>query len=336
MKKWVIWAILAALLLAGCGEEAVLPDYAPAESEKLTICTSHKQEVWQPLVKEFENRTGIWVEVIEGGTNELLEQLESGTVTADLMFGGGVENLDSYTGLFTPYISCYDDDILPQYSSQGHYWTPFSSLPVVLIYNPKLLGPQAVTGWADLLRPDLAGKIAFADPGVSGSSYTALVTLLEALGGGQEETMRSFADALQGKQLSGSGEVLSAVASGEALVGITIEETALRRMEAGDALAMVYPREGTSCVPDGCAILENAAHPENARAFVDFTLCADVQQLLQTDFCRRSVRRDLAPAQGLLPLDSLTQVDYDVHWASENRDKLLMSWQFFFGAEETP
>lgn len=336
MKKWVIWTILASLLLAGCAEEAALPDYAPAESKKLTICTSHKQEVWQPLVKEFENRTGIWVEVIEGGTNELLEQLESGTVTADLMFGGGVESLESYTHLFTPYVSAYDEHILPQYRSDSHYWTPFSSLPVVLIYNPKLLGPQSVTGWADLLCPDLAGKIAFADPGVSGSSYTALVTLLEALGDEQEETLRSFADALQGKQLSGSGEVLSAVASGEALVGITIEETALRRMDAGEALAMVYPREGTSCVPDGCAILENAAHPENARAFVDFTLSTDVQQLLQTDFCRRSVRRDLAPAQGLLPLDSLTQVDYDVTWASENRDKLLMSWQFFFGAEETP
>lgn len=334
MKKWIIWVMLLPLVLLGCSQEGVVPDYAPEEGEKLTICTSHKQEVWQPLVKEFENRTGIWVEVIEGGTNELLEQLENGAVTADLMFGGGVESLECYASLFTPYTSSYDGEILPQYQSQSHIWTPFSSLPVVLIYNPKLLG--AVSGWEDLLQPTLRGKIAFADPSVSGSSYTALVTLVQALGDSTDETLQAFARALAGNQLAGSGDVLSSVASGEALVGITIEETALRRMAAGDSLAMVYPREGTSCVPDGTAILKDAAHLENARAFVDFTLSADVQTLLQEKFCRRSVRRDLAPAQALKHLDSLTQLPYDVQQASEDRDKLLMSWQFYFGTEETP
>lgn len=336
MKKWIIWAMLLPLVLLGCSQEGSAPDYAPEEGEKLTICTSHKQEVWQPLVKEFENRTGIWVEVIEGGTNELLEQLESGTVSADVIFGGGVESLECRASLFTPYTSPYDGEILPQYQSQSHIWTPFSSLPVVLIYNPKLLSPQAVTGWEDLLQPALRGKIAFADPSVSGSGYTALVTLVQALGDGTNETLQAFARALAGNQLAGSGDVLSSVASGEALVGITIEETALRRMAAGDSLAMVYPREGTSCVPDGTAILQNAPHPENAQAFVDFTLSADVQTLLQEEFCRRSVRRDLAPPQALKPLESLAQLPYDVRQASDNRDKLLMSWQFYFGTEETP
>lgn len=334
MKKWIIWVMLLPLVLLGCSEEGAAPDYAPEEGEKLTICTSHKQEVWQPLVKEFENRTGIWVEVIAGGTNELLEQLETGAVSADLMFGGGVESLECYASLFTPYTSPYDGEILPQYQSLSHIWTPFSSLPVVLIYNPKLLG--AVSGWEDLLQPALRGKIAFADPSVSGSSYTALVTLVQALGDSTDETLQSFARALAGKQLAGSGDVLSSVASGEALVGITIEETALRRIAAGDSLAMVYPQEGTSCVPDGTAILKDAPHLKNAQAFVDFTLSADVQTLLQEEFCRRSVRRDLAPAQALKPLDSLTQLPYDVQQASEDRDKLLMSWQFYFGTEETP
>ena len=35
--------------------------------------TSHKQEVYAPIIKEFEERTGIWVEVVPGGTTELLE-----------------------------------------------------------------------------------------------------------------------------------------------------------------------------------------------------------------------------------------------------------------------
>ena len=40
------------------------------------VYTSHKEEVWQPIVREFESRTGIWVDVVVGGSSELLERLD--------------------------------------------------------------------------------------------------------------------------------------------------------------------------------------------------------------------------------------------------------------------
>ena len=105
---------------------------------------------------------------------------------------------------------------------------------------------------------------------------------------------------------------------------------------AGDELAMVYPADGTSCVPDGCAILNGAPHEENARVFVDFTVSRDVQQLIQEQFCRRSVRSDLEPAGELPSFGRIAQVDYDVSLASENRESVLMSWAFYQETEETP
>ena len=67
---------IAFALLTGCAPAAQdTAAYAPDESERLVLYTSHKKEVWWPIVKEFESRTGIWVEVVQGGTNELLEQL---------------------------------------------------------------------------------------------------------------------------------------------------------------------------------------------------------------------------------------------------------------------
>ena len=72
------------------------------------------------------------VEVVEGGTNELLERLdkEQDAPQADVMFGGGVESLESYRDLFAPYTCAEADAILPQYRAQDDIWTPFSSLPV--------------------------------------------------------------------------------------------------------------------------------------------------------------------------------------------------------------
>jgi len=99
------------------------------------------------------------------------------------MFGGGVESLEACRALFEPYVCRGAEQILPQYRAQDSSWTPFSSLPVVLVYNPKLLSAGQLSCWADLLDPALRGQIAFADPSVSGSSYTALVTMLCALGG---------------------------------------------------------------------------------------------------------------------------------------------------------
>ena len=122
--------------------------YAPDESERLVLYTSHKKEVWWPIVKEFESRTGIWVEVVQGGTNELLEQLqkEQDAPRADVMFGGGVESLEACRALFEPYVCRGAEQILPQYRAQDSSWTPFSSLPVVLVYNPKLLSSGQLVG----------------------------------------------------------------------------------------------------------------------------------------------------------------------------------------------
>uniref|UniRef100_UPI0040270D0F ABC transporter substrate-binding protein n=1 Tax=Faecousia sp. TaxID=2952921 RepID=UPI0040270D0F len=334
MKRLLLLFLAVVLLLCGCSAPQV-QDFAPDEAERLVIYTSHKKDVWWPIVKEFEARTGIWVQVVQGGTNELLEQLknEKDSPAADLMFGGGVESLEANANLFTPYHAEGSDSILPQYRSADGLWTPFSALPLVLIYNPKLLCAQDLTSWADLLKPELRGRIAFADPAVSGSSYTALVTMLEALHLDTDEGLQAFALNLEGRQLSASGDVLSAVAAGESWVGITLEETASRRIAAGEQLAMVYPADGTSCVSDGSAIVAGARHPDNARLFADFTVSRDVQSLMQEQFCRRSVRSDIVPTAALPVLDTIPQVTYDLSWASTHRDSLLMSWEFYLGSE---
>lgn len=337
MKRLLLLFLAVVLLLCGCSAPQV-QDFAPDEAERLVIYTSHKKDVWWPIVKEFEARTGIWVQVVQGGTNELLEQLENekDSPAADLMFGGGVESLEANANLFTPYHAEGSDSILPQYRSADGLWTPFSALPLVLIYNPKLLCAQDLTSWADLLKPELRGRIAFADPAVSGSSYTALATVLQAMPEDRDTVLRTFAENLAGKQLSSSGDVLSAVAQGECWVGVTLEETASRRIAAGDQLVLVYPAEGTSCVPDGCALVRGSPHPESAKAFIDFTVSRDVQQLLGERFCRRPVRDDLDAGTALPSLSKLKQISYDISWASSQRDPLLMSWEFYLGSEETP
>lgn len=334
-RRWTALLCALFLLLPGCGAggDPDLADLAPAESGRLTIYTSHKEAVYGPIVKEFEERTGIWVEVVTGGTGELLERIagETASPKCDVMFGGGVESLLSYGSLFEPYTGAGAGLLKPGLRQEEDLWTPFSSLPVVLIYNTRLVSPGEVTGWADLLDETWKGKIAFADPAVSGSSYTAAITMLTALPGDDWELLERFAENLDGQVLSDSGDVVTAVAAGDRSLGVTLEETALKRQAQGDNIAIAYPVEGTSALPDGTALIDGAPHPENARAFLEFVQSEDVQALVVSDFFRRSVRLDVADREDLPRMDEVGILDYDVAWASAVKEDFLRRWAVLNG-----
>ena len=331
MRKTDLPLALSLLLgLSSCAVQApVNYPYAPAESDRLVVYTSHKEEVYGPIVKEFQERTGIWTEVVPGGTNELLERIqsESDAPVCDVMFGGGVESLSAYPDCFQPY-TCADADLLrPGLVDPDGLWTPFSTLPIVLVYNTKLVSPGQLTSWRDLLDPRWKGKIALADPTVSGSSYTAVLTLLSSQPGDDWAVLEGLVDNLDGTVLAGSGDVVEQVAAGSLFVGVTLEETALKRLAQGADIALVYPTDGTSDLPDGSALIAGAPHPDNAKAFLEFVQSRDVQELVVEQFSRRPVRTDVDDPADLPPVGDFPVLDYDVAWASGLKDAFTQRWQ---------
>ena len=253
----------------------------------------------------------------------LLDAIAAGGTDCDLMLGGGVDNISAYSDCFSPYTSVYNDRILPEYRSADGSYTPFSVLPVVLIYSTKLVRRNMPSGWDSLLDEAWRGRIAFADPNVSGSSYTALCTMLQALGGG-DELLPEFRQNLEGKILPSSGDVVSTVAEGKCYIGVTVEDIALSGIAEGYNIAIVYPKEGTSAIPDGAAIVNNCAHRKNAEAFIDFLLSPDMQRLLPELMHRRSVctDADITKADG----SAITLIDYDLAAASTGRGEILSLW----------
>ena len=333
------------LLFSSCGrrtEGEILK--APAEDKRLLIYTSHKEELWKPIVKEFEERTGIWVEVVSGGTNLLLEEIaeKKGEVDADLFFGGGVESLNAFSDYFIPYEAKGIEEVDPQFRSATDVWTPFSALPVVLIYNEKLLSPEELGSWKDVLAPKYKGKIAMANPAYSASAFTGLLSFEKAVqeetdstedSDGDKEILPHIAKQLDGKEYTDSGEVPEAVADGSDLLGITLEETALKYMAKGENIGIVYPKEGTTVVPDAGAILKGAKHLENAQKFLDFSISKDCQDILQKRFHRRAVLTSMA-GEGEPSLLEIKRLSYDVSKISAERNRVLTDWSFYMGLIE--
>lgn len=135
-----------AVLGQGVGKKAERLEEEIPEEKKLVLFTSHKPEVYDPIVREFESRTGIWVDVRAGGTTELLEKIEEsrkkGDFSCDLMFGGGIESYEAAKENFEGYRTKRKEQIIRRYQSQEDLWTPFTRLPIVFIYNNKLVGKE--------------------------------------------------------------------------------------------------------------------------------------------------------------------------------------------------
>ena len=141
----------ALLLLTACSksEETV---YQIPEDRKLIVYTAHKADVYEPIIKEFEERTGIFVELKAGDTLALFDELQQDAPgTFDVMFGGGVENFEECRDYLEPYKVSEIDQIAEQYRTEGDAYTPFSVLPTVFIYNNKLVYPVAAPRtWEEL------------------------------------------------------------------------------------------------------------------------------------------------------------------------------------------
>jgi len=122
-----------------------------------------------------------------------------------------------------------------------------------------------------------------------------------------------------------SGAVPRFVNDGELPIGITLEDAALRYKEGGGPVTIVYPSEGTALAPDAMAIVAGAPNGDEGRAFIDFILSKEAQEVV-AGLGRRPVRSDVASNELLVPLSDVPTVEYDFQWAANNRARLIEAW----------
>jgi iron(III) transport system substrate-binding protein len=325
--------ILALMLTVGLTTSNAAPKKNQNQSKVVTVYSPHPTEAINLGVKEFQQKTGITVELVAAGTGELLKRVEaeSANPMGDVFWGGGAESVQAYSKYFAKYVSKEARTIDGKYKDPKHFWTGESPLPMVIMYNKKLVAESDVPkGWGDLLKPAFKGKIAYADPAKSGSSYTILVTMITAFGKNDNkgwDFIRKFVANLDGKILSSSGGVYKGVSDGEYSVGLTLEKEAIKYVKAGANVGMIYPVEGTSAVPDAVAVIKGCKNPENARKFVDFVLGKECQSVMSTAMSRRPARSDLPAPEGLPDLSKIKMVKYDFNWAATDKDNILKKWK---------
>ena len=354
MKKMLAFllALVMVLGLAACSGSTAKEPAAPAASEtkpataaeapaapaekapadysgSLVVYSPHDANPLNAGVALFQAKyPNINVEVIAAGTGELCQRVvaESANPQGDVLWGGGADTLAAYTDYFAPYVCANDAVIGDAYKDANDLWIGESPLPMVFIYNKTLIDEASVpTTWEGLCDATLKGKIAFASPAKSGSAYTQLCTMLFSQPTMDEgwALVDKFIDNLDGKLQDSSSGCHKLVPTGEYVLGVTLEKSAVLYADNPD-IGFVYP-EKNSAVPDGVSVVKGCPNPENAQVFVDFVLGLDCQRDQNVNWKRRPVRSDLAP-EGLCALSELDLGDYDFAFAATEKANVIEKW----------
>ncbi len=158
-----------AALVSGCGRRTEQP--LPAVQADLVVCTDLEPAVYEPVVKEFEERTGLTVEVQaehrkrSAGGSRRSRQKEAGMEAVgrlsrkwDLAFGVSTELLDEYKALWLPCESSEIEMLDSRYMSPDHVWTGFWVLPLVIMYNTNVVTYRELpVGWEESAGTPVAG-----------------------------------------------------------------------------------------------------------------------------------------------------------------------------------
>lgn len=336
ISKIIFLCLLLALSLTACSSDDKSSD--GKKSNELTVYSPHPLEFTEPLIKDFENETGIKVELISAGSGELLKRVESekNNPLSDVFWGGSISTLDSNKELFEKFTSANDDQVADEFKNKDGYITRFSVVPSVIMVNKNLIGDIKIEGYEDLLNKELKGKIANADPSKSSSSLEQLINQLFAMGNGDPEKgwdyVTKLIKNLDGKLLSGSSAVYKGVADGEYTVGLTFEEAALNYIKNGAPVEIIYPKEGVIAKADGMGIIKNASNKESAEKFVDYVTSKEVQQKLTSELNRRSILKDVSidKTTGMKDLSEITIIKDDEEWSNANKEDMLNEYKDIF------
>lgn len=334
-RKWISGSLCAALvlsigLLSGCGQKTQQSQTPAAASgdQTLIVYTARSESLNNAVIENFEADTGIHVEVVTGGTGEVLKRVKSEAANpqGDICWAADEAMLKDYADCFEPYVSPEDANMMEGYKNVTGYSSPAFCDPTVFIVNTDLAGDIQINGFADLLNPSLKGKIAAGDPVNSSSAFQCLIAGLYDMGSGDPMSDAAWDWAsglvknLDGVSLNSSSQVYKGVAEGEYVVGLTWEDPAAAYVRDGVAVKVVFPEEGALMSGQCVSVIKGAPHMENAKKFVDYMLGGKCQSYVGQNLTVRPLRQDAKLNDSLTPWDQINRLtSYDGVWVAANK-----------------
>lgn len=296
------------------------------EPATITLYTSTTQETVDAVLAAFaEEHPEITVELFRAPTGELNARIASeqreGKVGGDVLWLSDPLSMQDYDaqGLLATWQPAELDGIPKAYQSERFWGTRL--LNVVLIHGAEV--DPAPSAWSDLTDAAYADAVAIIDPGFAGSAFGSLGYFATT-----DEFGFDFYRALAANgavQVSAPDEVVTGVAEGRFMAGITLEAPAQAAVANGSPIQVVWPEPGAIAIYSPIGVIGETEEAAAAEALVNFVLSQPGQAAIgSTGF--QPVRQGVEgpPVRG-------EQVAPDWEALFDRQDELLEEYRSIFG-----
>jgi iron(III) transport system substrate-binding protein len=301
--------LLVLLALAGCG----------GEEGDITVYSGRQEDLVEGLFEQFEEATGIEVDVRYGDSAELAATIaeEGDNTPADVFFAQDAGSLGSVgeEGLLAELPAETLDKVDERFADPQGRWVGTSGRVRVVAYNTEALSedelPDSIWDYAD---PAWRGRLGLPP---TNASFQAMVTAMRLEAG--DERTREWLEGLAANEpriFENNVQTLEAIAAGEIdagfvnhyyLYGLLEEEpeapVANHFLEPGDAGALVNVA--------GVGILRTTDRPGMAQQLADYLL-GPGQEYFATETDEYPLVAGVTPESELPPLSDLQGPDIEL------------------------
>ena len=281
LRRLMQGAVIGGLVLAALAS-------APSEAQEkvLNLYSARHYQTDEALYSDFTRQTGIKINRIELGDEQLLQRLRTeGTASpADVVLLVDAARLwrAQVDGLFQPVQSKVLNERIPAgLRSNDGTWYGFSSRARVIVYDKAKVKPEDVDTYEELADPKNKGKVCTRS-GSHPYMLSLIGSLVERVGEAKtEEWARGVVANMARPPRGGDTDQIKGVAAGECGIALTNTYYWVRLVRSDDPkdkevvskVGFLWPNQsttGTHMNISGGGVAKNAPHKDNAVAFLEY------------------------------------------------------------------
>lgn len=290
MKKLFLAMFAVSALAAG--------SVTSAQAAEVNVYSAREENLIKPILDQFSAQTGITVNLITAGADELTTrmELEGANSPADLLLTVDVGRLlrAQEMGLLQPVESeVLESQIPAQYRDSDGHWFGVSLRGRVIVYDRERVDPAQLSTYEDLADPKWKGKICVrSSTNIYNQSLTAAMVSHHGVEA-TEEWARGLVANFARQPQGGDRDQIAAVAIGQCELAIVntyylagmINATSEDQRKQAAAVAVFWPnQQGTGLAArgahiniSGAALSKNAPNKAEAIQLMEFLVSDEAQ-----------------------------------------------------------
>lgn len=186
-----------------------------------------------------------------------------------------------------PVMENFDANYLDfEFDPGNKYTIPYQAGTDAIVVNTSTVEnvPQS---WADLWKPEYAGRMVFLDDSRATIGLTLLTLGYDVNTTNPDElaaAKEKLTQLVPNVKLFDSDSPKTALIAGDVDLGMTWTAEALLAQKENPAIKYVYPTEGAILWQDNWAMLKDAPHADAAYAWLNYTMQGDIFWMMLRDF----------------------------------------------------